>query len=228
MRGREVLPDRSRKKKPPSFHSSLVGNLPLQATSSGKWPGPRTEDKQLASSARSNDRCSSSPGRILGTGLPGAVTQIRSSSSNGSNPRRNTAPQPLRAHPSPGTMLPTLRRGAARRGDPPHHPTTGRKPNGAARRRQTGRRGAATLPARQQSQPAAHPLGAKISPGSSGNMDPRTVCAARRGISGKGREGKDEPFCAAQIQPRTSLPRWLVGKSRPHRHPDLTFCNSRA
>lgn len=37
-----------------------------------------------------------------------------------------------------------------------------------------------------QSQPAAHPLGSKISPGSSGKPDPKTVCAARRRISRKG------------------------------------------
>ena len=91
-------------------------------------------------------------------------------------------------------MLPSSRHGAAQWGDPPRPPATGREPAGAARRRQAGRQagrqGAATSPARWQSQPAAHPPGTKISPGSSGNTDPRTVCAARRGISGKGGEGR--------------------------------------
>lgn len=177
------------KKNPTSLHSTLTGNLPLKATFSGKQPRPRTEDKQPASGARSDNRCSSSLGRILGTGLPGAVTEIRSSSSNGPNARRSTAPQPLRAHPSPDMMLPDSQRRAAQRGDPSRSAATGREPTEAARRRQAGRQRAATSPGRWQSQPAAHPQGAKISPGSSSNMDPRTVCAARRGISRKGGEG---------------------------------------
>lgn len=54
--GREVLPDCSRKKKTTTFHSSPVGNLPLKATSSERWPGPRTEDKQPASRTRSDNK----------------------------------------------------------------------------------------------------------------------------------------------------------------------------
>lgn len=67
---------------------------------------------------------------------------------------------------------------------------------------------AVTSLAQRQSQPAALPLGSKISPGSSGKADPRTVCAARRGISRNG--GMSPSLRHALLHARQ------VGKSRSH------------
>lgn len=148
------------------FHSLLAG-MPPKATSSGMWPGPRTK-QELQIPVPGATTLAALTGKDFRNGFTRSCDSNLEYHSDGPSPRRNTAPQPLQVHPVPPSWV-------GRTLLVPLQPDL----NLLELR-------AVTSLWQWQSQPAAHPLGSKINPGSSGKPDPKPVCTARRGISRKG------------------------------------------